>query len=289
MSETSGPTTETPQTETDAVNPETNSVIEEEAVPASDEVIGRAFLWSLAVLALAGVVAVAAYVFTPGKAKQPSQGPIRWALPDETEHAEAEIPYVPFTNVTEEAGIHFRHINGAAGDKLMPEIMGSGCAFFDFDNDGDQDLLLINFNYWADKKPEGAFAEPTMHLYQNDGTGHFEDVTTPLGTGKPRLAMGSNFDDLDGDGWLDVYVGTGEPTLRTLIPNVFLKNVKGRFLDATTDAGLGHLQKGHGIAFADFDNDGDLDLYETLGGAFFGDRYTNANVRRTPSSARPLR
>ncbi len=170
-----------------------------------------------------------------------------------------------------------------AGDAGVREPRWSfPCWFFDYDNDGDLDLYVLSFDEKQALKDvcavylgrEGTCETP--RLYRNDGSGHFENVTRPLGSGKPRLAMGSNFDDLDGDGWLDIYVGTGEPTLRTLVPNVFLKNVDGRFLDATTDAGLGHLQKGHGVAFADFDNDGDLDLYETLGGAFFGDRYTNA-------------
>lgn len=257
MSETSGPTTETPQAETDAVNRETSPAIEEETVPVSDEVIGRAFFWSLAVLALAGVVAVAGFLLTPGKTEQQSQGPIRWALPDETEHAEAEIPYVPFTNITEEAGIHFRHFNGAAGDKLMPEIMGGGCAFFDFDNDGDQDLLLINFNHWADRKPESDFAEPTMRLYQNDGTGHFDDVTAGSGLDVALHGMGVAAGDYDGDGLTDLFV-------TTLYANHLYQNLgEGKFADVTEQAGLAGENDvwSTSAAFFDMDNDRDLDLF----------------------------
>ena len=257
MSETSGPTTETPQSEANAINPETSHAIEEETVPVSDEVIGRAFLGSLAVLALAGVVAVAAFLLTPGKAEQQSQGPIRWELPDEVEHAEAEIPYVPFTNISEEAGIHFKHFNGATGDKLMPEIIGGGCAFFDFDNDGDQDLLLINFNHWADKKPEGAFAEPTLRLYQNDGTGHFNDVTAGSGLDVALHGMGVAVGDYDDDGLTDLFV-------TTLYENHLYRNLgEGKFVDVTQQAGLAGENDvwSTSAAFFDMDNDRDLDLF----------------------------
>jgi hypothetical protein len=84
--------------------------------------------------------------------------------------------------------------------------------------------------------------------------------------------MGCNFGDLDNDGWLDFYVGTGDPDLGTLIPNRMFRNDGGkRFQDVTTAGGFGHLQKGHAIVFADLDNDGDQDIYESMGGAFSGD------------------
>ena len=89
--------------------------------------------------------------------------------------------------------------------------------------------------------------------------------------------MGSNFGDIDNDGYLDYYLGTGYPAYEGLMPNRLFRNQAGeRFLDVTTAAGVGHLQKGHGVAFADFDHDGDLDLFVELGGAYLGDAYANA-------------
>ena len=88
--------------------------------------------------------------------------------------------------------------------------------------------------------------------------------------------MGANFGDLDNDGWLDFYLGTGDPSLSTLIPNRMFRNADGKFFqDVTTSGGFGHIQKGHGISFADFDNDGDQDIYEVMGGAYAGDNYRN--------------
>lgn len=93
----------------------------------------------------------------------------------------------------------------------------------------------------------------------------------------PLFSMGSNFGDLDNDGYPDFYLATGEPDLRSIIPNrMFHNDGHGRFKDVTTAGGFGHLQKGHGVAFGDLDNDGDQDLYVNLGGAFEGDGYQNA-------------
>src|SRR5438045_7948375 len=86
--------------------------------------------------------------------------------------------------------------------------------------------------------------------------------------------MGNNFGDLDNDGWRDFYLGTGDPNLSTLIPNRMFRNAEGRFFqDVTTAGGFGHLQKGHGIAFGDIDNDGDQDVFEKMGGAVEADHY----------------
>ena len=89
--------------------------------------------------------------------------------------------------------------------------------------------------------------------------------------------MGANFGDLDNDGYLDFYLGTGYPDYEALSPNVMYRNVNGEsFADITTASGLGHLQKGHAIAFADLDNDGDQDIFEQMGGILPGDRYNDA-------------
>jgi hypothetical protein len=98
-----------------------------------------------------------------------------------------------------------------------------------------------------------------------------------MGVNRLLLAMGSNFGDLDNDGWLDFYLGTGEPDLGMLMPNRMFRNDRGqRFQDVTTSGGFGHLQKGHAVAFADLDHDGDQDVYQVLGGAFAADVYRNA-------------
>ena len=102
----------------------------------------------------------------------------------------ADIPVAKFTDVTREAGITFTHVNGAYGDKLLPETMGGGVAFFDFDNDGYQDLLFINSCYWPGHVPERT-TPPTMALYHNDGHGHFTDVTKGSGLEISAYGMGA--------------------------------------------------------------------------------------------------
>src|SRR6267154_3831022 len=100
-----------------------------------------------------------------------------------------EIPRVEFTDITKQSGITFVHNNGAAGDKLLPETMGGGVAFFDFDNDGKQDLLFINSTWWPGHIPAGK--SPTiMALYHNDGKGRFTDVTANSGLDVPLYGMG---------------------------------------------------------------------------------------------------
>jgi hypothetical protein len=89
--------------------------------------------------------------------------------------------------------------------------------------------------------------------------------------------MGSNFGDIDNDGYLDFYLGTGNPPFKSLVPNKMFRNISGeRFMDVTTTARVGNLQKGHGVSFADLDNDGDEDIYIEMGGAFAGDAYENS-------------
>ncbi|MDZ7694093.1 MAG: CRTAC1 family protein [Balneolaceae bacterium] len=89
--------------------------------------------------------------------------------------------------------------------------------------------------------------------------------------------MGSNFGDLDNDGYLDFYIGTGDPDFRSLMPNRMFRNDGGKqFQEVTESGGFGHLQKGHGVSFADLDNDGDQDIFTVMGGAYEGDGYMNA-------------
>jgi len=156
-----------------------------------------------------------------------------------------------------------------------------GTWFFDYDNDGWLDLFVAS--YWI--LNVGAVAADYLglpskgarpRLYRNNRNGTFTDVTASAKLDRVLLVMGSNFGDLDNDGWLDMYLGTGDPEFSTLVPNRMFRNADGKFFqDVTTAGGFGHLQKGHGIAFADFDNDGDQDIYEVMGGFYAGDNYRN--------------
>ena len=114
-------------------------------------------------------------------------------------------------------------------------------------------------------------------LYRNQGDGTFEDVAPKVGLDRVVLTMGAKFGDIDNDGWLDVYCGTGHTNFLALMANRMFKNDGGnRFLDVTTAGGFGHLQKGHGISFADVDNDGDQDVYAVMGGWYAADNFPNA-------------
>ena len=153
--------------------------------------------------------------------------------------------------------------------------------FFDYDNDGHLDLFVAAYD--ADPSDVAADYLGIAHratspcLYHNDGDGRFTNVARRVGLDHAYLPMGANFGDLDNDGYLDIYLATGDPGYDSLMPNVMLRNDGGRhFQDVTQSGGFGHLQKGHGVAFADIDNDGDQDIYHQLGGFYPGDGFHNA-------------
>ena len=112
-------------------------------------------------------------------------------------------------------------------------------------------------------------------LYRNNGDGTFTDVTQEAKADAVLMSMGANFGDLDNDGFLDAYFGTGQPNMMALIPNRMFRNSEGSFQDVTASGGFGYLAKGHGVSFGDVDNDGDQDIYVVLGGAFSGDAFQN--------------
>lgn len=215
-----------------------------------------------------------------------------WGDYDDDGHADLYVSRFGETNLL------FRNLGPGAGFEDATARAGvaepneSFPAFFlDFDNDGRLDLFVGSFaGFFGDSlndfvapyfgRPGGTSSAATSRLYRNRGDGTFEDVTVATGLDRMMLAMGANFGDLDGDGFLDLYLGTGEPAMTTLVPNLALHNTLGpgggrRFEDLTTATGLGSLQKGHGIAFGDIDGDGDEDLYVTMGGAYLGDVFPN--------------
>jgi hypothetical protein len=180
------------------------------------------------------------------------------------------IPSVRFTDITARAGIRFQHTNGSFGKKLLPETMGGGVAFIDFDRDGRQDLLLINSCNWPGHE---GMTRPTLKLYRNKGDGTFEDVTEAVGLAVTMYGMGVTVGDYDNDGWPDIFIsGVGG--------NRLFHNVGGkRFEDVTQTAGVAgpgpwptasdgdFLTVARPIgfpssaAFLDYDGDGRLDLF----------------------------
>jgi hypothetical protein len=152
------------------------------------------------------------------------------------------------------------------------------CWFWDFDNDGSLDLYVASYAGGIEAVAAGYLGAPLPPeaelgcLYRGNGRGGFAEVAVEYGLKRPTMAMGANFGDLDNDGYLDFYLGTGYPEYEALMPKVMYHNKGGRgFADVTFAGGFGHLQKGHGVAFADFDNDGTQDVFEQMGGAFRGD------------------
>lgn len=150
--------------------------------------------------------------------------------------------------------------------------------FFDYDNDGWPDLLVSSYYVSVDEDIRSYLGltpnAETMKLYKNLGNGTFRDVTEEVGLNKVFMPMGSNFGDIDNDGYLDIYLGTGNPSYGSLLPNVLLHNHEGKFFtDVTAASGTGELHKGHAVAFADIERNGNEDLLEEVGGAVPGDAH----------------
>ncbi|MHC0442566.1 FG-GAP-like repeat-containing protein [Flavobacterium sp. 3-210] len=177
-----------------------------------------------------------------------------------------------FKDVTDEAGL--------AGINVMTFPTW----FWDYDNDGWQDIFVCGYQYNGSIAGEIAMealnipnGSSKMYLYHNNHDGTFSDVSVMSGLSKTVFAMGSNFGDLDNDGFLDMYLGTGNPDYKSLSPNKLYRNMgNGKFADVTVSSRMGNLQKGHAVAFNDLDNDGDSDIFIEVGGAYFGDAFNNS-------------
>ncbi len=171
-----------------------------------------------------------------------------------------------FTEVAEAAGID-------------GPVVSFPCWFWDYDNDGWLDLMVTGYSIQDSGDVAADYLgrpHPALkaRLYHNNGDGTFTDVSRAAGVNKLLPAMGANFGDLDNDGWLDFYVGTGDPDFTALMPSRMFRNDGGkRFQDVTTAGGFGQLQKGHGIAFADLNNDGTQEIFSKVGGAAEADNY----------------
>lgn len=256
MSDANTPETPRKPTEESSVVAATEAVVESEDVQ-NDEVIGTAFRRSaVAIAVLLAAAAVVAYWMTrPPAPEESRETPLAETRPRDL--TPFEIPRVTFTDVTESAGIDFVHTSGAAGRKLLPETMGSGCAFLDFDDDGDQDLLFVNGRTW-DGDPPATDPFPAVVLYANDGDGSFENVTDVVGlSGAHFYGTGIACGDYDGDGFVDLYV-------TAVGPNHLFRNVGGeRFEEVTETANVagGDTEWGTSCGFFDADRDGDLDLF----------------------------
>lgn len=166
--------------------------------------------------------------------------------------APSSLPGFTFTDVTAAAGLRFRHNSGAFGSKYLPETMGPGCAFLDYDNDGWPDILLLNGSDWPGHKRQRS----TLALYRNNRNGTFTDVTRAAGLDFEMYALGVAVADYDNDGYPDLYLtGLGQ--------NRLLKNNgRGAFVDVTTKSGLGNRQAFSTSAlWFDYNRDGLLDLF----------------------------
>lgn len=224
-------------------------------VRKGDDHIARVFRLSLIIIVVVGLAASGLMWFLTGKMDEAD------TLIEAEVHAPespvaptvATPPDVLFTDVTEAAGVEFRHVNGAYGERLMPESIGSGLAFLDYDNDGDQDLFLVNSSYWPGH--EGT-ETPRQVLYQNDGNGRFTDVSEEAGVDLDVFGMGIAVGDFDNDGWVDIFI-------TAVGPNRLLHNQGGRFVEVTDSAGVAGWDKewSSSAAFFDYDKDGDLDLF----------------------------
>lgn len=197
-----------------------------------------------------------------------------------------------YKNLSEPGKPRFKEVAQLLG--VEEPIFSFPAWFWDYDNDGWLDIFVADYSSQAYvdnqtiKTDQNAVEQivasylkqpvlSTPRLYRNNQGGGFERVDHQLGLNTPSLAMGANFGDIDNDGYPDMYWGTGDPSFQTLIPNRMFRNHEGKqFQDATTSAGVGHLQKGHGVSFGDMDNDGDQDIYAVMGGAYSGDVFQNA-------------
>jgi len=228
---------------------------EQELDTGDDRIIGIALKWSIIVMFAVAILAAGLYFLLKKDAPEEiliERDPI--AAPDVLVQEQAARPEVQFTDITKAAGIDFVHTSGAVGEKLLPETMGGGLAFFDADDDGDQDLLLVNSKTWDHNSPPET--APRLGFYRNDGQGKFQSAGSEMGLDAVVYGMGSAIGDVDNDGDSDIFI-------TALGSNILYRNDGGKFTDITATAGVGggETEWSSSAGFFDADNDGDLDLF----------------------------
>ncbi|MBT8233880.1 MAG: CRTAC1 family protein [Saprospiraceae bacterium] len=203
-------------------------------------------------------------------------------------------PNILLRNDATESVYGFSFTDVSQSSKTSGNEQSFPCWFFDYDNDGWLDIFSASYSwdfsnnmakeYLNEMAGDPSGAAPPA-LYKNNKKGSFSNVSKNIGLDKICFAMGAGFGDFDNDGFQDIYLGTGEPDFKAVIPNRAFKNENGvEFKEVTSQSRLGHLQKGHGISFADLDFDGDQDIYAVMGGAFEGDNFFNALFENTNNS-----
>ena len=184
-------------------------------------------------------------------------------------------------NRSDEKGLRFENVSGRSG--TAEPIVSFPTWMFDFNNDGWLDIFVSAYSDGSDDLPGKVLAaygkkdDPFRpRLYKNNGDGSFSEMSSSMGLIEPAYTMGCNYGDIDNDGYPDFYLGTGEPNLKSIVPNKMYWNREGKyFSDITYTGGFGNIQKGHAVGFGDMDKDGDQDLYVVMGGSFEGDVYQN--------------
>ena len=222
---------------------------------ADDAAVGKAFKLSAAIISCCIVLILGLIYFFNQKPPIAEVIVTPLELPTVRDQDSIVIPEMRFTDITSLAGIDFQHENGATGQKLLPESMGSGCAFFDCDNDGDQDILFVNSSKWESEKDADSMNQ-TMKLFVNDGDGQFEDQTNQRGLNIELYGMGVACGDYDNDGFTDIFISA-------LGVNRLFHNDQGSFKEVSIAANVTGDKNAWSTScgWFDFDNDGLLDLF----------------------------
>jgi hypothetical protein len=233
-----------------------------------DAIIGKALWASVGMIVFLAAIIGGVVLWVGRTPPQPVATVTPPQLPAAREVPEVELPSVPFRDVTKAAGIDFIHESGAYGDKLLPETMGGGCAFLDYDSDGDQDILFVNSQRWPWDPRETAGREATLALYANDGAGQYQDMTVDAGLDVSLYGQGCAVGDFDNDRDCDLFISAVTPTAEgqpdaPAGPHRLFRNDGGKFVDITTDSGVAGYPGDWGTScgWFDYDNDADLDLW----------------------------
>lgn len=229
---------------------------ESEMAESDDAVIGIALRNSLIVLLLMMAAIGGWFLFRKLFEDAEIATVVEADAPRQRVDTQVVVPMLPLADITKSSGITFVHDNGAAGEKLLPETMGSGVAFIDYDNDGDQDIFFVNSKAWPWKPGVGNIPSSHCVLYENDGKGSFRDVSAETGLDLNIYGMGVAIGDFDNDGWTDLFISA-------VGGNKLMKNESGRFIEVTDHAGVAGATDAWSTScgMIDYDNDGLLDLF----------------------------